>query len=84
MSSATVMQSDKLNNHELQKLVEKTVEVLKLSIIQGLNATMNPRVYKFRPKDLTVGGRVPMKYPSAALVVADRIKNLSPEKVNAV
>lgn len=84
MSSATIMQADQLANHELQKLVEKTVEVLKLSIVQGINSAMNPQTYRFKPKGLTVGGRIPMKYPSAALIVADRVKGISPEKLNAV
>ena len=84
MATATILQADQLDNHEMKKLVEKTVEILKLSIVQGLNGTMNPRVYKFKPKEIKVGGRVPLKYPSAALVVADRLSTIAPQKLNAV
>ena len=84
MSAATITQSDQLNNHELKKFIEKTVDLLKLSIVQGLNASMNPQVYRFKPKDLTVGDRTPMTYPSAALVVSERLKSLPPQRVNAV
>jgi len=84
MSFATIMKSDELNNHEVKKLVEKTFELMKLSIVQSINSTINPQVYKFKPSKITVGGRVQIDYPSAALVVADRIKSLTPEKLNVV
>jgi len=84
MCSATIAQSDQLNNHQMKKFVEKMGQVLKLSVVQGMNATMNPGVYKLRPKELRVGGRVPMNYPSAALVVSDRLKGFDPQRVNVV
>ena len=86
MSTATVVQSDLIANEQLQKRVERTtVEVLKLSIVQGLNATMkDPRVYQFRPSQLKFGDRIALEYPSAALVVAHRLKGFKPEQVDAV
>lgn len=82
--SAIVVQSDQLHNRELQRLVEKTTEILKLSIVQGINGTMNPSVYKFRPKELTLGGKDSKKYPSTALVVANRVKTFNPQQVKAL
>jgi hypothetical protein len=84
MSTARILQSDQIYNHELKKFVEKTVEMLKLSVVQGFNRTMNPQLYRFKPKELTVGGRVPVNYPSVALVASERLKSLDPQKVNAV
>jgi hypothetical protein len=80
MSTATIAQSNQLNNHALDMLVEKTVGVLKLSIVQGMNAQMNPAVYKLRPKNITVGARGARELPGVSLVVSDRLKNLTPQK----
>lgn len=81
MALASIAQPNQINNHELQKLVEQVVEILKLSIVQGINATMNPQVYKCKPKELTVGT---VNYPSVALVVAERIKSLDQQRLNPV
>lgn len=84
MTSAAIAHADHLNDHELQKLADKTVELLRLSIVQGLNNAMNPQVYKAVPREITVGRRVAKKYPSASQVVVERFKNLNPARVNGV
>lgn len=84
MSSPVIAQSDHINNHELQKLIEKTVDLLKISVVQGINGTMNDRVYKFKPKELKVGRQESKSYPSVALVVAERVKGYDAQKQNSV
>ena len=84
MSNATVVNSANLGNHELQKLVEKTVELLKLSVVQGVNGVMNPQVYKFKSSEISVGGRVRQSYQSVEQVVSERVRALDPARINAL
>ncbi|MBL8178047.1 MAG: hypothetical protein JNK48_25440 [Bryobacterales bacterium] len=84
MSFARIFHSDQINDHNLRKFSEQMVEILKLSAVQGLNAAMNPEVYKLRPSELKVGGRSTVAYPSVASVVASRLKGIDAQKVNSV
>lgn len=81
MSTANITQSDQLNNHDLKKFIEKTTEILKLSMVQGFNSRMNPQVYKFNPSEFTFGGR---NYSSVALIASKRLKKFSPERKKSV
>jgi hypothetical protein len=72
MSVAKISHSSQLNNHELVKLTNKMIKVLKLSAVQAMNAQMNLNVYKFRPTNLKVGNLKAKEYPSIAKIVADR------------
>lgn len=76
MPVAQLTDSNQLNNHDLNKLVEKTTEILKLSALQAINSTMNPGVYKLKPKNIKVGGKKIKEYPSIAKVVTDRFSKL--------
>ena len=77
-------QSDSIANKSLQKLIHETTEILKLSMVQGMNASMAPTVYKLKSGELKVGGKKKATYPSVAQLVATRLKAVSPEKMNVV
>ncbi len=84
MSNANIAQSDQINNHELTKFIQNSVNLLKLSIVQGLNGTMNPSVYNFQPKTIEIGGQNPVTIPSVAQVVAEKIRTFDPSKINGL
>ena len=82
MSDALLLSSDQLNDHNLEKLVDKTVALMKVSIVQGLSGAKNPTVYKFRNAPLKLrGGRT---QPTVAQVVAERVDKLDPVKANVL
>ena len=81
MSTANITQSDQLDNHDLQKFIDKTTEILKLSMVQGFNSRMNPQVYKYNPSEFTYRGR---NYSSVAHVASKRLKKFSPERKKSV
>ncbi len=83
MSTATIGISENLNNHELDKLVEKTTELLKLSAVQAMNARMNPGVYRFKPNPISVGGSRALPYESVGTVITERFSNLDPAIVRS-
>ncbi len=74
MTYATIADSSQLNNHELNKLVDKMTELLKLQAIQTIDSQVNPEVYKYRPAQLEVGEKEPRKYPSVGSIIADKYK----------
>lgn len=77
-------QSDSIASKPLQKLIQETTELLKLSMVQGMNASMAPAVYKLKLGDLKVGGKKKESYPSVAQLAASRLKSVSAEKMNVV
>lgn len=74
MSSVILAQSSHLNNADLEKFVQKTVELLKLESVQGINAAANPSVYKRRFSKLQVGKREVKEYSGVAEVVATKFR----------
>jgi hypothetical protein len=79
--SIVLSQSDNIPNKTLQKFIDETTELLKLSMVQGMNASMAPNVYKVKLGELKVGGKKKVSHPSVALVAAERLKGLSVEKL---
>ena len=76
MSKAIVLHSEAINDHVLKKLVERAAALMKLSMVQGFNSAINPSVYKLKPKDISVGGRTKVKYPSLEGIAAERFQKL--------
>lgn len=83
MTTARLVASSHISNHELKKLVEKMTELMKLSSVQAMNAHMNKSVYKFKPADIKVGGKEKVLVPSVASVVAERFGNLNAMGIRA-
>lgn len=82
--SIVLSQSDSIANKSLQKLVQETTELLKLSMTQGMNAGMAPSVYKLKLTELKVGGKKKVSYPSVAQLAAARVKSVPAEKAHVV
>lgn len=82
--SIVLSQSDSIANKSLQKFVQETTELLKLSMVQGMNAGMAPNVYKLKSTELKVGGKKKVAYASVAQLAATRLKSVSPEKMSVV
>lgn len=80
MTTVKIFHDNELNSHELERLAQETTELLKLSVVQGLNATVNPDVYKAAPTELTFGTNDSTTVPSVAQVVAERFQQYSPQK----
>lgn len=79
VSTVKIFHNNELNNQELERLAEETTELLKLSAVQALAATVNPDVYK---ADFTKpsGTDAAQSFPSVAEVVAERFQQYSPDK----
>lgn len=79
MSTVKIFHSNELNNQELERLAEETTELLKLSVVQALGATVNPDVYK---ADFTKPSGTDSSFgtPSVAEVVAERFTKYSSER----
>ncbi|NOY66059.1 MAG: hypothetical protein GXP13_01445 [Gammaproteobacteria bacterium] len=84
MSIANILQSDQLNNNELTKLIENGTELLKLSIVQGMNSRMNPKTYRFKPVTMAIKKRSEQQVSSVAMVISEYFNTLSPEKLNTI
>lgn len=64
----------------LDELVDKTTSLLKLGILQSIQRSANPAVFKLKHKPLVVGGAVQKKYQSVGSVAAKRFDKLPSEK----
>lgn len=82
--SIVLSQSDSIPNKTLQKLIQETTELLKLSMVQGMNASMAPTVYKAKLAEVKVGGKKKVSYPSVAQLAANRLKAASAEQMKVV
>lgn len=76
MSTASIAVSSQLKDKNLNKLVDKITELMKLSAVQAMNSQMNGSVYKFRPSSIKVGRKKTASVPSVASVVAERFNRL--------
>lgn len=84
MSTAKTFPSGELNNRELERLAQETTELLKLSVVQALNATVNPDVYKAAPTELSFNTNDSAAVPSVGQIVAERFKQYSPAKQHLI
>lgn len=78
MSIVKSVDFNQLNNHDLRKMAESTFEVLKLSMTQGLNAKIAPKIYRYVPETLAVKG---INYQSVASAVLNRIKSYDEKRM---